>query len=338
MKIALITDTHFGARKANVAFHDYFKKFYDDIFFPTIKERNIKNVIHLGDSFDNRKNVDFWALDWAKEVVYDRLEQYNTNLYAIVGNHDVYFKNTNEINAMDSLLTSYKNIKHYSSATEVDIDGFKTLLMPWICQDNYKESMNTIKNSKSKVAFGHLELNGFSLFPGIVQTNAFMGLNPSYFQHFDVVFSGHYHTRSNDGKIFYLGNPYQMYWNDVDDPRGFHIFDTETFKLEFIQNPHTMFEKIYYDDTDVKSFDAENLKDKILKIIETEDQIELPKNNTIKDETLSALEVLGYPRRQVEKLVDKTEKIQSLAKRRKGSTIMMIENITTIRPRPGTLK
>ena len=267
MKIALITDTHFGARKANTVFHDYFKKFYDNIFFPTIKERNIKNVIHLGDSFDNRKNVDFWALDWAKEVVYDKLEECKTQVYTIVGNHDVYFKNTNDINAIDALLTSYKNVKHYSSATEVDIDGFKTLLLPWICQDNYKESMKTIKNSKSKVAFGHLELNGFALFPGVVQTNAHMGLNPSYFQHFDVVFSGHYHTRSNDGKIFYLGNPYQMYWNDVDDPRGFHIFDTDTFKLEFIQNPYTMFEKVYYDDTDVKLFDASYLKDKIVKVI-----------------------------------------------------------------------
>ena len=230
MKIALITDTHFGARKANTVFHDYFKKFYDNIFFPTIRERKIKNVIHLGDSFDNRKNVDFWALDWAKEVVYDKLEECKTQVYTIVGNHDVYFKNTNDINAIDALLTSYKNIKHYSSATEVDIDGFKSLLLPWICQDNYKESMKIVKNSKSKVAFGHLELNGFALFPGVVQTNAHMGLNPSYFQHFDVVFSGHYHTRSNDGKIFYLGNPYQMYWNDVDDPRGFHIFDTDTFK------------------------------------------------------------------------------------------------------------
>ncbi len=46
------------------------------------------------------------------------------------------------------------------------------------------------------------------------------------------------------------------------------------------------------------------LKDKILKIIETEDQIELPKNNTIKDETLSALEVLGYTRKQSERILD----------------------------------
>ena len=58
-----------------------------------------------------------------------------------------------------------------------------------------------------------------------------------------------------------------MYWNDVDDPRGFHIFDTDTFKLEFIQNPYTMFEKVYYDDTDAKLFDASSLKDKIVKVI-----------------------------------------------------------------------
>ena len=267
MKIALLTDTHFGARKANKVFHDYFEKFYDDIFFPTIKERKIKNIIHLGDSFDNRKNVDFWALDWAKKVVYDRLEEYNTQVYTIVGNHDVYYKNTNDVNAVDALLSSYKNIIYYSSPTEVNIDGFQTLLLPWICQDNYEESIQAIKNSKSKITFGHLELNGFALFPGVIQTNAHMGLNPSYFQHFDVVFSGHYHTRSNDGKIFYLGNPYQMYWNDADDPRGFHIFDTETFKLEFIQNPYNMFEKVYYDDTDAKLFDARYLKDKIVKII-----------------------------------------------------------------------
>ena len=267
MKIALLTDTHFGARKANKVFHDYFEKFYDDIFFPTIKKRKIKNIIHLGDSFDNRKNVDFWALDWAKKVVYDRLEEYNTQVYTIVGNHDVYYKNTNDVNAFHALLSSYKNIIYYSSPTEVDIDGFQTLLLPWICQDNYEESIQAIKNSKSKILFGHLELNGFALFPGVIQTNAHMGLNPSYFQHFDVVFSGHYHTRSNDGKIFYLGNPYQMYWNDADDPRGFHIFDTETFKLEFIQNPYNMFEKVYYDDTDAKLFDARYLKDKIVKII-----------------------------------------------------------------------
>ena len=267
MKIALITDTHYGARKSSKLFHDYFEKFYNDIFFPTIKKRKIKHAIHLGDSFDNRKAIDFWALNWAKEHVYDKFEELGVNVHTIVGNHDVYYKNTNEVNAVDSLLESYDNVARHSSPTEIDIDGFKTLLLPWICQDNYDESIKAIKNTKCKSAFGHLELNGFQLFPGMVQTNAHMNMDVSAFTKLDVVFSGHYHTRSNDGKIFYLGNPYQIFWNDAGDKRGFHIFDTDTYKLEFIQNPYTMFEKVYYEDTNYKLYDARHLKDKIVKVI-----------------------------------------------------------------------
>ena len=267
MKIALITDTHYGARKGSKIFHDYFKKFYDDIFFPTLKERKIKNVIHLGDSFDNRKSVDFWALDWAKENVYDKFKELKTKVYTIVGNHDAYYKNTNQVNAIDSLLASYDNIVRFSRPTDIKIGKFETLLLPWVCQDNYEDTVAAINNTKSKVAFGHLEMNGFSLFPGHVMTTASSGLDVSIFDKLDVVFSGHYHTRSNDGKLFYLGNPYQMYWNDCDDKRGFHIFDTITYDLEFIGNPYNMFEKVYYEDTNSKLFDARYLKDKIVKVI-----------------------------------------------------------------------
>ena len=267
MKIALITDTHYGARKGSKVFHDYFKKFYDDVFFPTLEERGITHAIHLGDSFDNRKSIDFWALDWAKENVYDQFKRLGVKVYTIVGNHDAYYKNTNEVNAIDSLLASYDNIVRFSRPTYVDIEGFEALLIPWVCQDNYEETVDILKNPRSKVAFGHLELNGFALFPGLVQTNAHSGLDVSAFKKLDVVFSGHYHTRSNDGKVFYLGNPYQMYWNDADDKRGFHIFDTETYDLEFIENPYNMFEKVYYEDTNSKLFDARYLKDKIVKVI-----------------------------------------------------------------------
>ena len=267
MKIALITDTHYGARKGSKVFHDYFQKFYDDIFFPTLKERKIKHAIHLGDSFDNRKNIDFWALNWAKEHVYDKFKKLKVKVHTIVGNHDVYYKNTNEVNAVDSLLASYNNIVRYSGPTEIDIEGFKTLLLPWICQDNYEETVEVIKKSKCRSVFGHLELNGFALFPGQVMTHAVSGLDVSDFKKFDVVFSGHYHTRSNDGKVFYLGNPYQMYWNDAGDARGFHIFDTETYQLEFIPNPYVIFERLYYEDTNSKLFDARHLKDKIVKVI-----------------------------------------------------------------------
>ena len=43
MKIALITDTHWGVRNDNVSFHDNSKKFLDDVFFPTLMSKGINH-------------------------------------------------------------------------------------------------------------------------------------------------------------------------------------------------------------------------------------------------------------------------------------------------------
>ena len=264
MKIGLITDSHYGFRKANKAFHEYFAKFYNEIFFPTLKKNKIKTVIHLGDAFDNRKGVDYWALDWAKENVYDRFQDLGITVYNIVGNHDAYYKNSNEINAIDTLLQQYYNVVRVSRPAEYTIEGMKTVLLPWICADNEKETFKLLEQTEAKVVFGHLELNGFSVYPGQYQQE---GLDKKVFQKFDRVYSGHYHTRSDDGKIFYLGNPYQMFWNDVDDIRGFNIFDTNKYELEKFDNPYSMFERIYYDEADYKKFDTSYLTNKMVKIV-----------------------------------------------------------------------
>ena len=58
MKIALLNDTHFGARNDSLIFDDYFYKFYDNIF-SYLKEHNIKTLIHLGDIVDRRKFINF---------------------------------------------------------------------------------------------------------------------------------------------------------------------------------------------------------------------------------------------------------------------------------------
>ena len=209
MKIGLITDTHYNFRKANKAFHEYFAKFYDEIFFPTLKKNKIKTVIHLGDAFDNRKGVDYWALDWAKENVYDRFQDLGITVYNIVGNHDAYYKNSNEINAIDTLLQQYYNVVRVSRPAEYIIEGMKTVLLPWICTDNEKETFELLDETEAKVVFGHLELNGFSVYPGHIHEE---GLDKKVFQKFDRVYSGHYHTRSDDGKIFYLGNRIERGW------------------------------------------------------------------------------------------------------------------------------
>lgn len=264
MKIALITDTHYNFKKANKNFHDYFAKFYSKVFFPYLEKNNINTVIHLGDAFDNRKGVDYWALKWAKENVYDKFQQLGATVYNIVGNHDTYFKNTNRVNSIDILLEEYENVIKVSSPSEYTVGGIEIALLPWICSDNQEETFSLIEKTDAKVVFGHLELNGFPVFPGQSQPH---GMDKSIFKKFDRVFSGHYHTRSDDGKIFYIGNPYQMFWNDYNDKRGFNIFDTETYELTFIENPYNIFEKIYYKDNDYTEINLSEYKDKIVKLI-----------------------------------------------------------------------
>ena len=217
----------------------------------------------MGDAFDNRKNIDYWSLDWAKDNVYDKFKNLGVKVWQLVGNHDVYYRNTNELNSIDSLLEHYDNIVPISKPGTYDIGDFRAMMLPWICDDNYKETCAAIDESDAKIAFGHLELTGFELYPGMVQQG---GIDKGIIEKFDTVFSGHYHTRSNDGHTFYLGNPYEMYWNDCGDKRGFNIFDTETGEMEFVQNPYTMFKKIYYDSNPSATFKAHLYKDKIVKL------------------------------------------------------------------------
>ena len=262
MKVAIITDTHYGARKGSKHLHDYFEKFYDDVFFPTLEKEGITTVIHMGDAFDSRKSIDYQSLEWAKRVVFDRLKKYDVHM--IVGNHDCYYKNTNNVNSPGLLLQTYKNIKTYNKIEEVVIDNLKVLFIPWINAENYQDSVNAIKVSDSICAMGHLELNGFRAHRGHVMEE---GMACDVFEKFDKVFSGHYHTRSDNGRIFYLGNPYEMFWNDVNDTRGFHIFNTDTLTHTSVNNPYKLFYNIYYEDTNHKLFNATEYESKIVKVI-----------------------------------------------------------------------
>ena len=264
MKVAIITDQHFGARKNSKLFHDYFLKFYNDVFFPTLEEQGITTVVDMGDTFDSRKGIDFSALSWAKDNYYDRLQEMGVKVHTIVGNHTAYYKNTNNVNAVDLLLREYDNVTVYSEPTEVKLGNLKTLFIPWINQENEENTLKLIKKTTCPCAMGHLELQGFRVNRQIVMEH---GLDGELFKKFKRVFSGHYHTRSTNGTVFYLGNPYEIYWTDVNDARGFTIFDTETLEHTPVDNPYKMFHNIYYEDTNYQTFDTREYENKIVKVI-----------------------------------------------------------------------
>lgn len=247
MKIALITDQHFGARGDSVQFHNFFSKFYTEYFFPKLEQYDIDTIVELGDIFDRRKYINFDSLNRCREYFFDVIDQKGMTLHCIVGNHDIYFKNTNRVNAPNLLLQQYPNLKVYSEPTDVEFDGTSIMMLPWINNDNYESSIEALKNTKSNIVFGHLELQGFEMYRGAMNDH---GLSHNIFSTFDMVMSGHFHHKSTKDNIYYLGAPYEMNWSDYNDPRGFHIFDTDTKELTYIQNPYTLFHKVFYDDVD----------------------------------------------------------------------------------------
>ena len=269
MKIAILNDTHFGVRNDSEAFRNYQLRFYNEIFFPYLEKHNIKTLIHLGDVVDRRKFINFQTASIFRKQFFDRLWKQKIDTHIIIGNHDTYFKNTNEVNAIDNLYTSFDGINEpfiYTRPKVVEFDGVPILFMPWICDDTREESIHMLNTAKADLCFGHLEIKGIEMQNGVINEH---GNDKADFNRFERVVSGHFHKHTDDGQIFYCGAQYEMTWSDYQDPKGFHIFDTETREMERIWNPITIHKKIIYDDKkkSYDSFDIQPYHNHFIKLI-----------------------------------------------------------------------
>jgi DNA repair exonuclease SbcCD nuclease subunit len=221
-----------------------------------LKEHNIQEVIDLGDTFDKRKSIMYSSLQKCKDYYFGPMRDAGIKLHIIVGNHCIPYKNLTTINSPDLLLKEYENVSVYPFPEEVVFDGTPILFLPWICAENASESHDKILSTTAAVAFGHLELAGFEMHAGVVHQG---GMASDIFQKFKMVCSGHFHHRASNRNIHYLGCPYEMSWADYGDPKGFHVFDTDTLELEFIENPYKMYMKVFYDDTKWEKFNQKKL-------------------------------------------------------------------------------
>lgn len=259
MKVAIITDQHFGSRNDSAQILDYYEKFYNETFFPKLKEEKVQAVLILGDTFDRRKYMNFYTLKRSKDMFFEPLAKLGIDVHILAGNHDTYFKNTNDVNSVDLLLREYgSTFNVIDHPSEIFVGPNKICMMPWICAENYEDSMTTLKNTDAKFCMGHFEIAGFAMHRGMPSQE---GLDRGTFRKFSHTFSGHYHHKSTADDIFYLGNPYQLTWQDYGDDRGFHIFDLVSHQLDFVKNPNVMFHRIVYDDKveTIKEIDGKDL-------------------------------------------------------------------------------
>ncbi len=266
MKIALINDTHFGARGDSQLFLNYFMKFFDDVFFPYLKENNIKTIIHAGDLMDRRKFVNFNILNQVRTRFIDKIRDENIEMHCILGNHDVYYRNTNTINSIKELFG--KDLTLYEEPKIVNFDGLDIALLPWVNKENYDESLDFIKTAAAPILIGHLELEGYDVMRGVKH---YGGMNFKLFDRYEKVISGHFHHRQEKENIYYMGTQYQITFADLSETKGFHIFDTDTREIEFIENPYKMFYNLSYNDEsgpiDIDNFDCNYLEGSYIKLL-----------------------------------------------------------------------
>lgn len=267
MKIAIINDTHCGIRNSSEIFLDNAEKFYEEVFFPYCVENDIKQILHLGDYYDNRKFINFKALNRNRKHFLEPMRSNGMSMDIILGNHDTYHKNTNSLNSLKELLGHFMNEVNLILEPKVlEYGNLRMALVPWINRENYDQVLEFIKNCRADFLGGHLELNGFDLMRGVKNHH---GMDHRVFSKFEKVISGHFHTKSERDNIMYLGSQMEFFWSDAHDPKYFHVLDTDTREITPVRNPHTLFEKIVYDDseTDYSSYDTSHLDQKFVKVI-----------------------------------------------------------------------
>lgn len=267
MKIAILNDTHCDVRNSSDVFLENQTRFYTDTFFPYCIKNEIKQVLHLGDYYDNRKQISLKALNHNRKIFLNPLVENGMRMDIIPGNHDVYYKNTNNLCSLKELLGHFMNNIHIvMEPTVYEYGSLNIGLVPWINNENYHATIDWLQNTRADVIGAHLELNGFDMMRGVKSTS---GMDASLFKRFDMVLSGHYHTKSQQNNIYYLGNQMELSWADAGDPKYFHVLDTETRELTPVRNPHTLFKKILYNDDkmDYNSTEVPDCTNQFVKVV-----------------------------------------------------------------------
>jgi DNA repair exonuclease SbcCD nuclease subunit len=245
----------------------YQEKFYNDVFFPYLIENNITNILHLGDYYEHRKYVNFKALEHNRKIFLEKLREHDIVMDIIPGNHDVFYKNTNELCSLKELMGHYIDVvKIHMDPTIIEYDTLNVAVIPWINVGNYASTMEYIRNCSANIVAGHFEFSGFEMYKGIPNPH---GMDTADFKRFELVLSGHFHTKSSKENVHYLGSQMEFTWGDCDDPKYFHILDTDTRQITPVLNPHTLHTKVVYNDEkmDYNGYDVTALDSQFVKVI-----------------------------------------------------------------------
>lgn len=227
-KCVVFTDMHLGLRN-NSREHNNDCQQFTEWMIDEAKKRGVKTCLFLGDFHHVRSSINISTLCYSTFLLRLLSENFD-NVYFIVGNHDMFYKDKREINSIDYA----KDIPNVHLINEPVCIG-QVGLVPWVVKEEWEE----ICNMPAKYLFGHFEFPSFLLNSRMLMPDH--GQFPiNDLSHFDLVFSGHFHKRQRRQNIQYIGNCFPHNFSDVNEEkdRGIMFFEWGG-KPEFMNWPGT---------------------------------------------------------------------------------------------------
>ena len=273
--IALITDVHAGEKSFNKSIFNLQMDFFREQFFPFVLKHGIKHVLHLGDFVHNRSIIDLLILGRVKKEFFAWFDENDVILHTIIGNHDTYFKNSIHPNFFSENVKEFNNIRVYTEPSRIVVDDVKIGMIPWILKGE-----ELLIPGDVEVVCGHFDIINFPMHSSGMKSSE--GFEKSEFKNYELVLSGHYHTKSNDGNIRYLGTPYQLSWSDFGIDKGFWVLQDK--EIKFVPNDKSpRFLKIFYREVGgIEELRISGLKKDKSKKCTREETLKIVKNNFVK--------------------------------------------------------
>ena len=224
-KVCCISDIHIGVHQNGSLWHKVTLEWVQWLD-KQLKSKGIEDIIICGDLFHYRDEIAVNTIHVVTQFL-NILKDYN--IVMIVGNHDAYYKDRSDVNSL-SILSGWSNITVIPNVCETVAFGRKLGFCSWGVKDKDIPTAD--------ILFGHFEVQNFRYnFAKICShgtpVKRLLKKSPN-------IISGHFHIKQSrqydEGKITYLGNPFEMDFGDVDDQKGYYILDIEKIDLKFYKN------------------------------------------------------------------------------------------------------
>lgn len=317
-KLMICGDTHFGELSNSEKYNKQLVEFFSwcvDI----AKQQNIDTFIHMGDYYHSRNSINVETINYGIDGAQVLNSHFSRDkLFVITGNHDIYYKDTLKINSL-RIIEPYVSIVD-ALECPIDIDD-KILMTPWICTpqqwDELVEEYQEVSHHV-KYLFGHFEFNGFTVSEGHVMDH---GHSAKELNQYTKVFSGHFHSKQEQGNVLYVGTPIATTFAEANEPHGIHILDTDTGEIEFVEYTKVKVVSIPYTELEtISDYDPQN----------TRIRVEFPddlSDETIIDEVQDMLHELKFEEIKIKYQGSKTTQLLESVEL---SEIQDVENIDAV--------